>query len=345
MGEKVKNRFYTTALAFVSDLSTVFNVGINNEPSISSDVNLTDKSSPSKKSTMDIKERKRLAKRIIKSVQSPLENAVRAEAELTGQPIESALKELERLLENSFQIQQDLVSTTGDTQFGDHASIEVDTAGTNHTNSNGNAFVNGGSSELHQNQDNENEDHINVDVEMEDIDAPHDLDDDAIMVATDPSDLIGDTITTAALSEVNGNISPMKSNHTNGVKNEATPPATNGANSSVSNDELGPPTPPVSNGDLTHEQNLKVLIDGGIPQYLLKDFNIDGTEVSEIAGSFTSAASHASDALSDMNDDDMNALQATTIEAEKGTAAAGGRATPAKTKKGKRKRRFGAKAR
>lgn len=344
MGEKVKNRFYTTALSFASDLSAVFSAGINSEPSGSSGVNEADKTSPSKKQSMDLKERKRLAKRIIKSVQPQLENAVRVEAEISGQPVELALKELERLIESSFEVQQGAVSTAGDTGSLGDAGAEIQITGTDNAGQNG--LANGEPSEPNQeNQDSiEIEDH--VDVEMEDVDAPHEIDEDAIMVETDPLDSIEDTITTAPLAELNGNISPMKNSQTNGVKNEATPPASNGANSAISNEELGPPTPPVSNGEFAHDQGMKVLADGGIPHYLLKDFSIDGTEVSEIAGSFTSVTSHPSEILSDMDEDEMNALQPTTIEGDKGVAAGGTSSTPAKTKKGKgKKKRFGGKAR
>jgi NuA3 HAT complex component NTO1 len=346
LGEKVKNRFYTNALSFVGDLSTVFSAGISNEPSISSDTNEADQTSPSKKHPMDMKERKRLAKRIIKSVQPQLENAVRVEAEISGQPIELALEELERLLETSFQVQNEIVSIIGAAVSLGDAGAEVEMIDADRVSQNETILVNGDSSEFHQEdqEPNGNEDHI--DVEMEDVDAPHELDDDAIMVATSPSDLVGDTITTAALAEVNGNISPMKNNHPNGVKNEATPPATNGANSAVSSEEIGPPTPPISTGDLVHDQGMKVLADGGIPQYLLKDFSIDGTQVSEIVGSFMSVASHASEVLSDMDDDELNALQPTIVEADKGVVASGSRPSPTKTKKGKgKKKRFGGKAR
>lgn len=49
------------------------------------------------------RERKKLAKRIIKAVQGPLEEATRMEAELVGKPFEKELRELDAILEGSLR--------------------------------------------------------------------------------------------------------------------------------------------------------------------------------------------------------------------------------------------------
>jgi len=176
-----------------------------------------------------------------------------------------------------------------------------------------------------------------IDVEMEDVDAPHELDEDSVVVATHPSDLFNDTITAVALSDINSNNSVLKAT-TNGVKNEVTPPATNGLPSMAGSEDAGPPTPPVSNGDLVNEQWTKVFTDGGVAHLFLRDFRIDGTEITDLENSYTGAPSHASDALSELDDDEMNGLSAAVNEPIK-EAPAPGRVTPAKSKKGKAKRK------
>lgn len=311
----------------------IFSEGINVEPAISSDVNETDKSSPTKKHPMDIKERKRLAKRILKSVQSQLENAVKVEAEVSSQPVEPALKELERLLEASIQTQPESTISVVNGEVGSTVTIntEVEMTTDDHIDANGSLSMNDNVTESADAE--ANKDSVDVDVDMEDIDAPHELDTDVVIVATEPSE---DTIT-AALAEVNGNISPAKNGHINGAKDEATPPATNGVNSASQSEQLGPPTPPVSNGDLSNDQGVKVLTDGGIPQFLLKDFNINGTKVTELPGSFTSSSSQPNE-LGDIDDEELNGIPSSINEPDKAVATGAVR-SPLKARKGKGKKR------
>ena len=91
---------------------------------------------------------------------------------------------------------------------------------------------------------------------------------------------------------------------------------------------------------------MKALTDGGIPRFLLKDFRIDGTQISAPEGSVIRAVSRLSEELSDMDDDELNGLRTGVNEADGEVVAAGGRSSPVKSKKGKaKKRRIGAKAR
>lgn len=334
LGEKVKNRFYTTALSFVNDLSSVFSAGISNEPPVKSEVNEADKTSPSKKHPLDMRERKRLAKRIIKAVQPQLEKAVQVESEFTGQPVESALKELEQLLEASSQARRGSVTISmGESGAGaDIEMVDVD------QNMNGDQpHLNGESSSAQANTNEEsNETFESVDVEMEDVDASHKDDLDAVVVVDTASskdvDAGEDTITTVPLAEVNGNKSPTKNVQLNGVKNESLSPTTNGCITSPEKDPPGPPTPPISIGNMISDQEGKFLTDGGVPTFLLKDFHIDGTHISETDEKVVG------DEPSDVDEDEINGLKTNVIEADPGLLSTQGHASPAKTKKGKAKK-------
>src|SRR5882757_6893051 len=104
--KKVQERFYAKALDFTHDLSDLFRAGINTEPQPKPETAVAkelEKSSPSKKTVLDVRGRRSLGKRILKAVQAQLEAAVRAEADISGQPAEKQLKEFEQLIESALQ--------------------------------------------------------------------------------------------------------------------------------------------------------------------------------------------------------------------------------------------------
>ncbi|ERS97198.1 hypothetical protein HMPREF1624_06529 [Sporothrix schenckii ATCC 58251] len=125
---KLQKRFYTNTLAFVQDLSTVVRSTINavlqdddgkSTPPAEADAStelLANGATPAgglpaasaatpAAALAEARDRKRLAKRILKAIQPLLEAAVRAEADITRVPPEPLQKELEQLLEASVEIQ------------------------------------------------------------------------------------------------------------------------------------------------------------------------------------------------------------------------------------------------
>ena len=320
--EKVKVRVYTSALNFANELSTVFSAGISNEPPAKHEVNEADKTSPSKKHVVDMKERKKAARRIVKTLQPLLEEAVQAEADWSSQDAEAPLKDLERLLEAIFQPQPDSSNHLGESGSRSEAIVDIDM------------------NDIVQKQDDETsgtngKDHEALpgaaDVEMENADAPHEGADDvdAVLVVVSGSsqdeNANEETIPPTALAEVNGNKSPMKTNHINGNKFAPTSNETNESIAIAEIDRPGPPTPPTSNGSVATEYGSKVLAEGGIPLLLRKDFQIDGTKISAL---------DMNEDLEDMDEDQVNGLQNGAADGE-----AGGQVGTAKNKKGKGKKR------
>lgn len=118
-------RFYTSVSAFSADFGAVFSTATGLpiaadtaefQAHISSEASAKDL-------TTEYKEKKKLAKRIIKAVQGSLEDALRKEGELCRKPFEKELRELDLLLENSFLSQRDsLANSLG----GDISDLEVD---------------------------------------------------------------------------------------------------------------------------------------------------------------------------------------------------------------------------
>lgn len=72
--------------------------------------------------TADYKEKRKLAKRIIKAVQGSLEDAMRKESELCRKPFEKELRDLDRLLETSISSRRDsLTNSLGEDASDDEA--------------------------------------------------------------------------------------------------------------------------------------------------------------------------------------------------------------------------------
>ena len=256
--KKVQDRFYTKALEFTHDLSDLFRMGINTEPQPKPETAVAkelEKSSPFKKTVLDVRGRRSLGKRILKAVQPALEAAVRAEADISGQPAEKRLKELEQLIESALQTGPDSISMGGsvgdaegdrdhDVQMTDASPIKMN--GHRRTRS-------------------------RVIAESADVAMADALGEDPIVAVAE------DTIDTGALAEVNGNVSQTKANGVNSSKNATTPPDTNGYSSAPEHMQLSPPTPPVSNRDIGSD-HVDFLANGGIPWYL-KDFQPEGTSL------------------------------------------------------------------
>lgn len=299
----------------------MFSAGISNEPPAKHEVNEADKTSPSKKHVVDMKERKKAARRIIKTLQPLLEEAVQAEADWSSQDAEAPLKDLERLLEAIFQPQPDSSNHRSESGSRGEAIVDIDMSDVVQKQDDETSGTNGKNHEALPGA---------ADVDMENTDAPHEGTDDvdAVLVVSGSSqeeNANEETITTTALAEVNGNKSPMKTNHINGNKFSPTSNETNESVAIAEIDRPGPPTPPTSNDSVATEYGSKVLAEGGIPLFLRKDFQIDGTKISAL---------DMNEDLEDMDEDQVNGLQNGAVGGE-----AGGQIGGAKNKKGKGKKR------
>jgi NuA3 HAT complex component NTO1 len=301
--DKLRKTFYTTTMPLARELSVIFTAGIVNEPPLQLDLDVH--SSP-KKQGVDIKERRKLAKRIIKAIQPQFEAALRAEADISGIDFDKELKKLEHLWETCLEAEP-----------SPHKDSEGDMAMDGEVHGNHNGHTNGDNAQSGEDDD----------VDMEDIDAPYDEDDIVVDVSTGHLAAIeddGDTITTAALSEVNGNKPPSK---VNGVKGADTNGHASGTengqdDTSISLEPIISDNPPIDN----------TLTEGGVPQFLQGFFNIDGTNISEIV----QEEPEGSDELSEMDDEQVNQLVA---HKEKVTPILPPTPTTTRSKKAKNRRR------
>lgn len=293
-------------MAFVQDLGNVFHTGVVTQPAppdpeepIAAELKIPVVS--------DIRERRRLAKRFIRNVQPQIHEAASAEADVCGKSSENLISEVDQLLEACVQATDDAARSIGDTTS--QADVHM---------SDGFELTNG---DVHE-ETNLDESAKSVDVEMQDVEVAGEE-----SLANGTTEKLIDTV----LTEVDGNIPLTNSDLPISSKNHK-PPETNG-NASIS-EVTNPPTPPLSNGDAGTDRN-DVLTQGGVPWYL-KEFNPEGTSISQDKWNGRDAVARLSEDLSDMDDEALNGLGADVAGAQKPVVVAP--APVAKPKKAKPKR-------
>lgn len=112
--DKLSERFYTSVSSFSAEFGSIFSAATGlPEAADAADVQAQISSEPPAKDvTTEYKEKKKLAKRIIKAVQGSLEDATRKESELCRKPFEKELRHLDLLLQNSFLSRRDSLANS-----------------------------------------------------------------------------------------------------------------------------------------------------------------------------------------------------------------------------------------
>ena len=123
---KLEARFYTSVAKFSSDFRAVFSsaTGLESAAESLTTGEQPDVANTASAATPEQKDLRRLAKRIIKSVQGLLEDAVRKEAELGGKPFEKELRDLEILLDNGMLSRRDSTVASVGEDVGDLNGVE-----------------------------------------------------------------------------------------------------------------------------------------------------------------------------------------------------------------------------
>ena len=248
--------------------------------------------SPAKNTFSDIRERRKLGRRIFKSTQPFLETSLRIESEISQKPYSSLQKQLESIIDASVDGKlRAAINQDQQDDDGQEDTIMVDAA------HNGSEIGVDGSVSAEANQD--------------------EIDEDAMEAAGDGDEEEGGNIevNTSGLGLVNGggaDVEMVQEDNkagilTNGVSSD-TPPASNGY---VPLPRLaqanGPPTPPQSNGSLGKE-SWDPLTEGGVFWYL-KSIQPQGTSVlGEHWAAGRDAVRMLSEDLTDMDDEELKGL-------------------------------------
>ncbi|KAG9234851.1 PHD-finger domain-containing protein [Amylocarpus encephaloides] len=324
--QRVQSRFYTTTLAFAQDFGNVFHKGILTQP-------IADAEEPMapelrRPVVSDIKERKKLAKRIIKSIQPFLQTAIRGEVDVSGKSADSAVRDLDQILEASVQTTGDSVSMS----IGDSSShIEGETMNEDVHMTNGGEPVLGDEDVSEEPAAVDRSD----DVEMHDVNGHEELVRPSV---EHESTVMGNTQNMATpFPEVGGNMSQANFETASGIKRDESGPTTN-VNSDVAVSLAhNPPTPPLSNGDINTDHS-NFLAGGGTPWYM-KEFHPDGTSISQEQWTGREAISRLSEDLSDMDEEALNGLGAEFTQSNNDTIVPTPAAAKPKKAKPKRNRR------
>ncbi|KAH7251916.1 PHD-zinc-finger like domain-containing protein [Fusarium tricinctum] len=279
---RINTRFYVTVMSFAVDLCEIISVGIATtpgpDPSMDQSQTETINASPDKSTFSDIRERRKLGKRILKAVQPFLEAALRVESEISQKPFEGLQKELETLIDRSVEARRPTTATSQDqpNELSDEAN-----------------------------------DTIMVDAELQiTVKASSTEGGDAMDTTSDGGNIEVSTnidVDTSDLAETEKKQESLP----NTVQSSDTPPGTDGyvskpepSQSGLS--QSGPPTPPQSNGSVGLEP-ADPLTDGGIFWYL-KGHEPKGTSVLEERWAGRDAVRMLSEDLTDLDDEELKGL-------------------------------------
>ena len=267
----------------------------------------------SKDLTAEYKEKKKLAKRIIKAVQGSLEDAMRKESEICQKPFEKELRDLDLLLENSLLSRHD--SLTGSV-VGDVSDVEVEESRVSHSKathsrSRGGSEMDPGVEPTVGNTE-ERKHGSSPPEKIESV--------SAILNSTsqDPKEIEPGPTQESCVDMILTNHSAAHQ-HPAPKNSNTTPPMLNGeiahnpkhngvARGSASAQGSGaiqhaePPTPPLSSGG-----DLQPLSNGGIPWYM-DPFDPDGTTIQEERWTGRELVRGMSEELSDMDEEELSGL-------------------------------------
>ncbi|KAI1393442.1 bromodomain and PHD finger-containing protein [Hypoxylon trugodes] len=303
LSNRIDERYYTTTLTFTHDLCEVISTGVNAEPKFLAE--LQQKIVPvtpaaSKSDFSDYRDRKKLGKRILKSIQPQLETALRLEAEAAHKPFESMKQEFESMMEASLELHKQAVNhenaeteRSQDVIMVDSSAQEI-TVGGEADSSTPTRATSG-------------------DVPMAEAGSQYDVASSSGNIEVNTSGLENDemdgvqsttnTTSDQGVSIVDGKPDGMP---TEGVQSMDTPPATNGYVGAAPSLQPAPPTPPQSNGSLGH-QPTDPLADGGVVWYL-QDFEPKGTSAIQQQWQGRNAVRSLSEALTEIDDDELKGL-------------------------------------
>lgn len=300
---KLEQRFYTTALPLARDLSDIINTGIYTEPKPQFDASESTTGSASLRSDFsDVRDRKRLGKRILKAIQTQLEPALHLEADASHIPFDVLKQELERIVVAGIEPRQTTHITALREGEQSQDVIMVDSAAAEITV--------GGADDGTDAAETEGApvDAMMVDSEESALQNPPNIearlaDDEAAM------NVDGATYSQDAMAEMESGTGGQKPRaaSVNGIVPLDTPPASNGFDATSSRPpQPGPPTPPQSNGSLGHQPS-DILTEGGIPWYL-RDFEPEGTSAVQDQWPGRDAVRSLSEELTEIDEDELKGL-------------------------------------
>lgn len=371
----IEKRVYVNVLGFAQDLGDVINKGIltvpkNLEPAhhVSGsvegeeaaptpaiDINNNSSNSTVGSQFADIRERRKLGKRILKAVQPLLETSLQVESEISTKPSEGLQKELEALIDASIDIGRQVNGTAysvPDEGAEDTIMLDApDRSSEPHpivkseplTRESGITSNDGDVMDTAENDNDEGEEDEEEEDEDDDDDDEEREEGDSIEVNT-----VGLGIMTnrpAVGLGITQDIAVKTVRVTSAITSETPPNSTGSFVAMAAPSQEGPPTPPQSNGSLGNEP-ADPLSEGGVLWYL-RALEPHGTSILEehwAAG--RDAVRTLSEDLTDLDDEDFKDLgidmgdtvTAAVMDAEESKDNSGGSSTKNKASRLRKRR-------
>jgi NuA3 HAT complex component NTO1 len=300
---KLNTRSYTSVAVFSAELANVLSSDLGVEVANTAELQ-QQVSGRAFDMTVEQRERRKLAKRIVKAVQPALEEALRNESEISGRPFEKQIRELDMMLDNTILSRRESYagSTNDEIELrsvlkppnGNNTplpSIRLGKAVIQHADDEFGVFTsgNGQTADVH-------------DVDM--IDAPH-----------EPGEELDGSI-----AQLNGELS---ADTEHAVAAHTPPPSTNGVKADAIHEQTSlsgnfkapipePPTPPLSLEGLQQSS----FATGGIPWYV-EPFDPDGTTIHEERWTGPEVLREMSEELTDIDDEELLGLGGSDYDTEK----------------------------
>lgn len=301
--KKLEERFYTSVATFSADIGTAFRsvVGLDDiTDAHEAHEQLNEGGATHIELTPEQKDKKKLAKRIIKAIHPALEDATIKEAQIAGKQCEKELRELDALLDNSVSSRATSALASHDAigKGNDdgaerhHVSQDVEMSEASGYLANGNAetsgLVNGDSDGKGNDSGTKHGDGKSGGADEPD----HEADDAAIrlqlQLPEEPTEAPAENTVGESAEGRQGSIGTA-------------PALSNSGSTHPSTTNPDPLTPPQSDGDIL------TLAQGGIPWYL-QSFDPRGTTIHDERWSGREVVRGMSEELSELDDDELDGL-------------------------------------
>lgn len=300
---KLNTRSYTSVAVFSADLANVLSSDLGVEAANTAELQ-QQVSGRAIDMTTEQRERRKLAKRIVKAVQPALEEALRNEIELAGRPFEKQIRELDMMLDNNVVSRRESFSGSNNEEV-EIQSLPKPPSGT-HTP----PRIIGNGERIGHHIDNQ----INSfgfarskGADSRDLDMADASDGRGDELDGSIAQLSGElTADTEQMVAANTPPASMKSVKGDGTDVKTSLPGNSGIALS------GPPTPPLSLEGLQQS----TLISGGIPWYV-EPFDPDGTTIHEERWTGPEVLREMSVALTDIDDEELLGLGGMDSDADK----------------------------
>ena len=119
LGSRLKERYYTSVAAFSADFSVVLSTTMG-LPMAADRLEIEAHFAGDRELILEFRNRRTVAKRILRAVQNALQEAMYNESELSGRPFEKELRDLDLLCENGMRSRRDSIAGSLGEPASDH---------------------------------------------------------------------------------------------------------------------------------------------------------------------------------------------------------------------------------